>query len=99
MLAKLNVNMLKLNQACFYLLLYTGSFNRTVIFHFFSSLARKLQIILKRMATFLYVYDILILKFENNQKTFFVKIDECGKNFRFLNISENTKENLINFPD
>ena len=28
---------------------------------------------------------------------FFVKIEVCGKNVRFLNISENTKENLINF--
>ena len=27
----------------------------------------------------------------------FFKIEVCGKNVRFLNISENTKENLINF--
>ena len=50
------------------------------------------------VAKFLYVYDILILSFENNQKNIFVNIEECGKNVRFLNISENTKENLINFP-
>ena len=31
--------------------------------------------------------------------TFGFKIEVCGKNVRFSNISENTKENLINFPD
>ena len=30
---------------------------------------------------------------------FLVEIEVCGKYVRFLNISENTKENLINFPD
>ena len=51
----------------------TGSFNRTAIFNFFCSLARKLQIIIKPRAKFLYVYDILILSFENDQKNIFLK--------------------------
>ena len=33
------------------------------------------------------------------QKSFFVKIEVCGKNVLFSNVNENTKENLINFPD
>ena len=35
----------------------------------------------------------LILSFENNSKTILVKIEVCGKNVKFLNISENIKEN------
>ena len=33
------------------------------------------------------------------KKTFFVKIELYGKNVKLLNVSENTKENIINFPD
>ena len=39
------------------------------------------------------------LAFKITDKLFFVKIEVCGKNAQFSNISENTKENLINFPD
>ena len=52
---------------------YTGSFTRTVTFNFFGFLDRKLQIMIKPSAKFLYVYDILILSFENNQKNIFRK--------------------------
>ena len=48
-------------------------------------------------------FDILgtfwYLAFKITKKSFFVKIELCGKNFLFSNISENTKENFINFPD
>ena len=37
------------------------------------------------------------MAFKVTEKAFFVKTEVCGKNVRFLNISENTKENLINF--
>ena len=50
------------------------------------------------VAKVLYGYDIFIFSFENNQKKNFVKIEVCGKNVRFLKISEYTKENLIHFP-
>ena len=39
------------------------------------------------------------MAFKITKKGFFVKIEVCGQNVRFLNISENTKENLINFPE
>ena len=39
------------------------------------------------------------MAFKITKKSFFVKIEVCGKNAQFSNISENTKENLINFPD
>ena len=39
----------------------------------------------------------LSFKVTNNKKI--VKIEVCGKNVGFWNTSENTKENLINFPD
>ena len=53
----------------------------------------------KRVAKFHLSLDILIFGFQSNQKTFFVKIEAYGKNVRFLNIIENTRENLNNFPN
>ena len=39
------------------------------------------------------------LAFKITKKTFFIKIEVCGKNVRFSNIGKNTKENLINLPN
>ena len=41
----------------------------------------------------------IIRLFFSHTLAFFVRIEVFGKNVRFLNISENTKENLFNFPD
>ena len=54
---------------------------------------------LGHVAKVLYIYDILIFGLYIIKKSFFVKIEVFGKNVQFSNISENTKENLINFPD
>ena len=45
------------------------------------------------------VKTLSYLSFKITNKTFLVKIEVCGENVRFLNIGENTKESLINFPD
>ena len=39
----------------------------------------------------------LYLAFKITKKTFFVKIEVCGKVVRFSHIGENVKENLINY--
>ena len=38
--------------------------------------------------------SFLYVAFKVTQKTFFIKIEVCGINVRFLNISENTKDKL-----
>ena len=42
------------------------------------------------------MYDILKFGFKITEKNIFVKIEVYGKDVGFLNIEENTKENLIN---
>ena len=46
----------------------------------------------QKYCMYMYVYDILILGFEITKKTFFVKIEVCGKNVRFLNLSEKKRD-------
>ena len=54
----------------------------------------------RRVAKFLWGLDILIFDFQNTQKNKkLVKIEVCEEIVRFSNISENTKENINNFPD
>ena len=59
-------------------------------------LLRKPFLKLILVAKFLYVYDILILSFENNQKNIFRKKLRYVEIVRFSHIGENRKENLIN---
>ena len=55
--------------------------------------------VLKHVASFHFVRVILLFGFKLKTKIFFVKIEVCGKTVQFSNISENTKESLINFLD
>ena len=51
------------------------------------------------MQNFPYARTFWYWDFKITKKSFFIKIEECGKNVQLLNKKENTKENLINFPD